>query len=284
MATFTNRALLSYNGITTPSNVVTGEILGALTVTKTSLAPAYTQGGSVTYMISLVNSGAQPLTGLTVTDDLGAYDTETGSLVPLTFVDGAATLFVNGLLQEAPQATAGDELVFTGIDVPALGNALITYKTMANGFAPLAAGSSIKNTAVVTGGGLGSPVSASCAVAPVSAPQLSVTKSVTPASVMENGSLTYDFVIENTGSAPAEADANLVLSDDFDPVLKNIDVTLDGQPLSSPTGYTYDESTGAFATAAGVITVPAAAFPAGSDGSVSVIPGRAKLTVSGSLA
>ena len=34
MATFTNQAALTYNGVTTSSNIVTGEILEPLRVTK----------------------------------------------------------------------------------------------------------------------------------------------------------------------------------------------------------------------------------------------------------
>lgn len=53
MATFTNQALLSYNGITTPSNIVTGEILGSLSVTKgPSRRPIPAAGASPTSSVS----------------------------------------------------------------------------------------------------------------------------------------------------------------------------------------------------------------------------------------
>ena len=41
MASFTNFATLSYNGGTTNSNTVTGELLEALTVTKTAVVKNY---------------------------------------------------------------------------------------------------------------------------------------------------------------------------------------------------------------------------------------------------
>ena len=44
MAIFTNRATLSYNGITTESNIVTGTFLEALGITKTSLTETYGDG------------------------------------------------------------------------------------------------------------------------------------------------------------------------------------------------------------------------------------------------
>ena len=113
--------------------------------------------------------------------------------------------------------------------------------------------------------------------------ELSITKSVSPTTVTENGQLTYTFVIENTGNTDAVATDDIVLSDDFDPILTNISVTLNGAPLSEGTGYTYDEASGAFATVAGQITVPAASYVQNADGSWTVIPGTATLVVSGTV-
>ena len=41
MATFSNYATLSYNGQTTVSNLVTGEIVDSLRMTKTAVAESY---------------------------------------------------------------------------------------------------------------------------------------------------------------------------------------------------------------------------------------------------
>ena len=73
MATFTNQATLTYNGQTTTSNVTVGELTETLTAAKTAVVPTYGTDGRVTYILSLVNSGTAPLTGLTITDDLGGY-------------------------------------------------------------------------------------------------------------------------------------------------------------------------------------------------------------------
>lgn len=72
MASFTNMATLSYNGSQINSNVVTGELLDALTVTKTAVSGSYQPGDTVTYVVTLTNTGTA-LTGLTLTDDLGGY-------------------------------------------------------------------------------------------------------------------------------------------------------------------------------------------------------------------
>ena len=72
MAAFTNQATLSYNGTAIRSNTVTGELLEVLGITKTAVPGVYAPGETITYLITLKNTGAVPLTGLTVTDDLGA--------------------------------------------------------------------------------------------------------------------------------------------------------------------------------------------------------------------
>lgn len=75
MATFHNQATLSYNGNTTTSNITTGEILEVLSATKTALRDSYTSNDSVTYIISIINSGTTVFTGLNVTDNLGEVNT-----------------------------------------------------------------------------------------------------------------------------------------------------------------------------------------------------------------
>ncbi|MBR5441530.1 MAG: hypothetical protein IKV44_01120, partial [Clostridia bacterium] len=125
MATFTNRATLSYNGNVTNSNTVTGEITEVLTITKTSLNTCYNNDCGIIYTVSLINTGTTALNGLTVTDDLGAYTFDTSTVVPLNYVDGSVALYVNGTLQAQPTATVGESLVFTGINIPALSNALL---------------------------------------------------------------------------------------------------------------------------------------------------------------
>ena len=65
MASFTNMATLSYNGSQINSNVVTGELQDALTVTKTAVSGSYRPGDTVTYVVTLTNTGTA-LTGLTL--------------------------------------------------------------------------------------------------------------------------------------------------------------------------------------------------------------------------
>ena len=92
MPTFYNQATLSYNGNVTNSNIVTGELVDVLSSTKTAISESYRPDDVVTYVISIVNSGVTAFTGLTVSDDLGAYEFGASTLVPLEYVDGLSDI------------------------------------------------------------------------------------------------------------------------------------------------------------------------------------------------
>ena len=154
MATFSNTATLTYNDRTIQSNTVTGEITPTLGITKTAVGDRYAHGDTVTYAVSVTNSGDTAYTAATLTDNLGAYPFGTRSLVPLTYVPGSLRLYQNGVLQTAPVVSGENPLVIDGITVPAGGNVLIVYATRVNQFAPLGiAGdndASVTNTATLT--------------------------------------------------------------------------------------------------------------------------------------
>ncbi len=282
MAVFSNRATLTYNGISTDSNIVTGEIVEVLSAIKEATGNTYRAGESITYVISIVNTGNIPYTNLTVTDNLGAYPFGTGSLVPLDYTEGSVRQFVNGALVAAPAVTAGPPLVFSGINVPAGGNTVLVYRAEANAYAPLASGSMITNTATVTGNGLTAPVTASKSVTADGAASLTISKSLSPTTVNENGEITYTFVISNFGSTPVATTDNASITDIFDPILSDLSVNFDGTPWTAGNEYTYDEASGLFTTSAGQITVPAATYTQDSaSGEWTVTPGTATLTVTG---
>ena len=132
MALFTNQATLTYNDNVINSNIVTGEIVQVLTVTKNALSNTYERDKAITYIINIVNSSDTEFTGLTVTDNLGAYAFNTTSLVPLTYVAGSVRYFIKGDLQPQPTVTASSPLTITGITVPANGNATVVYSATVN--------------------------------------------------------------------------------------------------------------------------------------------------------
>jgi uncharacterized repeat protein (TIGR01451 family) len=189
MAQFTNQAQLSYNNSVVSSNVAVGEILEVLSADKNAVVNTYTQGDGVTYVVSAVNAGTTPTSGITVSET----------------------------------------------------------------------------------------------VTPLNAPELTITKSITPVPVTENGIVTYTFVIQNYGNTAANTDANVTVTDTFDPILSDPVVTLNGAPLAQGSGYTYVATDGQFATVPGVITVPAATYTQTAQGAWTVTPGTATLTVSGTI-
>ena len=284
MASFTNQAFLTYSGRSVASNLVTGQLVSPLTLTKTALSDTYGAGGDVTYVITIVNAGAAAFEHLTLTDDLGAYPAGQGTLVPLAYVEGTAAWFINGVRQPDPVVTPGAPLVLGGISVPAGGNAVVLYEAAVTEAAPLAPGGQILNTVTLTGNGISTPLEARAAVTAELAADLSIDKALSPASVEPGGRLTYTFTIRNTGNAAAEAAANVAVSDLFDPALTGLTVTLNGAPLTAGTDYTYDETTGQFDTVPGRITVPAAVFAQAADtGDWQITPGQAVLVVTGTV-
>ena len=284
MASFTNQATLRYNGLTVSSNTVMGQMISPLNLTKTAGADVYAPGDTVSYVISLVNDGSTTYDDLTLTDDLGGYEIGTGTAYPLSYVADSVRYFINGVLQSAPSVTPGGPLVITGLSVPAGGNAMLVYETEVTAAAPLTAGSVITNTATVTGPGLNTPLQTTAEITVQTGAELTIVKSLFPATVAENGQLTYTFLIQNYGNEAAEAAAGITVSDLFDPILKNITVALDGQSLALTTDYTYAQATGQFDTVSGVITVPAATYAqTASTGDWIVTPGEATLTVTGTV-
>ena len=283
MAQFTNQATLSYNNAVINSNIAVGEILEVLSAAKTAVRDEYSQNDTVTYVVSIVNAGPTAFSGLTLTDNLGAYPFGTGTVTPLSYVSGTILYYTNGVLQPAPAVTAGPPLVVSGITVPAGGNATIIYEAQVNQFAPAALDSTIINTAVISGGGI-TPITVTETIGALSEPLLTITKSVSPVPVTENGRLTYTFLIQNTGNTAVVATDNAVITDIFDPILSDLAVSFNGTAWTEGTNYVYDETTGTFTTVAGNITVPAATYQQDpTTGAWIVNPGVSTLVISGTV-
>ena len=284
MAIFSNQATLTYNGSSTNSNIAYGEILDVLVATKTAVEGTYTPGQTVTYVVTLRNTGTAALTGLTVTDDLGGYNFGGTTVYPLTYEAGTIAQFTNGVPQAAPAVVAGPPMVISGITVPAGGDVVLVYQAQANEYADPAVGGTIDNTVTVTGDGLSAPVTATETVTAEAQPVLTISKSITPAQVVDNDRVTYTFVIQNTGNQAVVATDNAAITDTFDPILTALAVTFDGAAWTQGVQYNYDEATGLFTTVPGQILVPAATYVQDPvTGAYTATPGIATLVVTGTI-
>ena len=218
MAQYTNQAQLSYKNTVLNSNVAVGEILEVLSASKTAVRDRYSRNDDVTYVISIVNSGTTAFTGLTVSDNLGAYEFNGGTLYPLEYAEGSVRVYINGVLQTAPPTvTSLQPLVFSGLSLPANSNMTIIYEAVTTRFAPLSAAGTITNTATISGDGAGSPVTATATVTAKAEPDLTINKSIEPAVVTENGTVTYTFTIQNYGNTATAAADDVSVTDTFRP-------------------------------------------------------------------
>ncbi len=278
MATFYNQARLSYNGETTVSNITEGEITIGVSIAKLAASTDFWREDGVTYIVNIRNDGSTA-TEVTLTDNLGAftYGGETATATPLTYIDGTLKLFINGAEAEAPTVTTADTFTVSNLTIPAASIATLVYEARVNEYAPLTAGSVITNTVTLTA----SDATALTATAEVPVREvvmLGIAKTLFPTEITDSGTVNYTFVIQNFGNTAA---TGVILNDTFTPILNNINVTVDGDAVT--TAYTYDETTAEFSTVDGAITVPAAEFVTGADGAVSIIPGSTVITVSGTV-
>ena len=280
MAQFTNQAQLTYNNVVTVSNLAVGEIQDVLSINKTAVNDIYTQNDVITYIVNIINSGNTELSGLTLTDDLGAYEMPNGQLVPLTYVPNSLTFFRNNIPQTSPRVDVNNELVISGFSVPANGSAAFAYETRTNEFTPLVTDSSITNTATLTGNL--TTVSASETVTVSNEPDLSITKSISPIPVMENGTVTYTFIIQNNGNTPVESGA--IITDTFNPIISNVTAAFNDTPWTNGVDFVYDQTTGLFTSTANSVTVEAAQYNQDPvTGVIMVTPGTSTLVVTGTI-
>ena len=279
LAAFTNQARLTYAGGAVSSNRVSGEITEVLTLAHACVSGTYEPGGRLAWAVSIRNAGDADITDLTVTADLGAVTYGAETLYPLSWRQGSLLCLVDGAVTPLPVGKAGPPLTITGVEVPAGGSTVLVYETDVTEAAPLGDGAQIVNTVSLTGSCVAAPLTAAATAEMDDAPILSIVKALEPAVITGCGQVTYTFTLENAGGAAGE-EAAIVVSDVFTPTLAGLTATLDGQVLTAD-DYAYDEAAGVFATTAGRITVPAATYRQEEDGTWTVVPGVATLTVTG---
>ncbi len=284
MATFYNQATLNFGTNTLNSNTTQAELLSGLTITKTAITTEYEAGTSLAYLITVTNMSNTAYNALTVYDNLGAYILPDGvtTVVPLSYVDGSALFYLNGVLQATPDVSSDEELQIGEFTLPAGSTATFVYEAVTNEFAPIGAGAVINNTARVNGGTDVCEVTATATVSATESVSLSIAKAVCPAVVSCNEEVTYTIILQNAGNIPVNATDGLTVNDVFNPILSDISVAINGSALSEAF-YTYDETTGEFATVNGAISIPSATTTQDSTGRIITTPGVTVITVTGNV-
>lgn len=282
MASFTNQATLWFNGKATQSNIATGELTDALTLTKHAVPARYHIGDTITYIITISNTGSSALSELTLTDTLGAYTIPgtTALAVPLSYQADSILFYLNGVLQTAPTVAQNEPLTLTDLSIPAGGHALLIYQAAANAAANPTADGSISNEVTLTGDSLAAPLTAKHTILADAAPQLSISKSICPSVVTADSPVTYTFVIQNTGNTAITEQDDVVISDILNPPLRDLTVTFNDIPWTQQ--YTYIDNE--FRTVAGSVTVPAASYQQDPvEGTWTIEPGISVLKLTGKL-
>ena len=287
MATIENFATVSYTsgGVTETkvSNLAEIGLESAISFTKTTLGDNYTEDEAVTYILSMTNTSATPISNVSISDDLGTFAEGTLELTPLTY-SPPALLLINGQdvsTQLTVNTATPGELIFTFPTLPAGATANIVYRASVNEYAPLDLGSSITNTATLTSDSDCADGSATATVNALSTANVSVFKQMSPNPVVCGDTVTYTIRVYNYGNIPAE---DVVLSDTFSPAPENITVTRGGTLLPA-TDYTYTNGTLTVpSTEQSPVTVPAATFSRDvNTGIVTVIPGMVEYIITGTI-
>ncbi|HEX2850154.1 MAG TPA: hypothetical protein VHN98_06365 [Acidimicrobiales bacterium] len=159
----------------TASDTATVDALPLIAITKSPSTPALNHGGGVTYTYTVTTPGTEPLAGVVVTDDKCAPVTRSGG------------------------DTDGDNLLDPGETWTFTCTSTLAATTT--------------NTATVTGTDATGNVASATAKATVTVvtPALTIDKTANPTSVNPGDTVTYTYVVRNTGD---DALSNVVVNDD----------------------------------------------------------------------
>ncbi len=283
MPTIENFATVRYTSggvaATTVSNIAQIDLTSSVTFDKRTVGSTYSEGDTVTYIMTVSNTSSAPLNTVSITDNLGTFTDQTGDLTPLTYV-GPAILLVDGQDASANLTTdssSSSQLIFTIPALAAGATANIIYTARVNEFAPLELDSAIVNEATLTTDSDCADGSASATVTVAPAADVSIFKQMSPNPVVCGDTVTYTIRLYNYGNIDAE---NVQLIDVFDPILTNITVSRNGVLLEG-TAYLYENGT-LTVPATATDTIPAATFTRdATTGEVVVTPGTVEYVITG---
>ncbi|MFG1867237.1 DUF7927 domain-containing protein [Micromonospora arborensis] len=162
-------------------------LIPGLGITKTADTATVTAGGTVTYTITVTNTGQSPYTGATLADSLAGVLDDAVYNADVTASSGVVSY-------------ATPVLTWTG-DLPVAAVAVITYSVTVN--FPATGDQSLVNTVNSSTVGADCPGSPACtATVAVRIPELSITKTADTGTVVAGGTVRYSVLITNSGQTP----------------------------------------------------------------------------------
>ena len=269
-----NRAQLTYNGSAVVLSNQTNTTLvdtNTMEITKKAVDMSVAAGSDAVYVVRLENTGANSLTGITITDDLG--------MGALTYSDNTAQFYINGSSVTGTAVPGMENVVFSTTETLEPGDNFIVVYAASVGADQT---EPITNT-VTANATAAAPVSAAVTATAdetiniTAVPNVSIFKSADKDTVTSGDTLTYTFTLMNTGSADAEnVKFTDVLPEEF--TVQTVSYNTGGQDMPITTAdYTFQNNTLTIPSETGslTLTVPAAT----SDG-----PGITTITVTGTIA
>jgi uncharacterized repeat protein (TIGR01451 family) len=195
---------------------------GSYTVTKTASAATVNPGDTITYTVTVANTGQVAYTAdrpASFRDDLS------GVLDDATYVDGSAT---NGA------AVEGKTLTWSG-PLPVDGTQTITYQVKVDD--PDTGDKSVKNAVTPTGPGGRCATAADCATT-TAVRSYTVTKTASTATVAPGQTVKYTVTVTNTGTADYTTATPASFTDDLSKVLDDATYNGDATQGATVTGNT----------------------------------------------
>jgi uncharacterized repeat protein (TIGR01451 family) len=190
------------------ATVIISQVGGsALTITKSVSNNKPTPGDSVTYTITVKNTGASAMTNVTVTDNLASI------LGISTFVSGSIKLsgsaqsdsLLSGNIVTAPIGTLGPGASAT------LAFSVSIIKPSSHAQAASLSGAGVSNVAEAAADGA-SPVDSAPVSITVLSPVINMSKTVSPATAKSGDTVTFTIAAQNAGNDTAK---NVVIKDDL---------------------------------------------------------------------
>ncbi len=192
------------------SNVVQTNVTcpqGNLNITKTANQSQITRGDTVSYTITVSNSGQGTVQNVVVTDPVPFISNGTVSFVPSSS-DSRCALQGSNVVCNLGALTGNNSVSFT-----------LTFATSQTFTSCTGGPTNLYNTATVTGANsnLAQVTAAPVAVSCPAQSNLAITKSASPANVTRGGTISYAITVVNNGNGPAQ---NVTITDQL-PTLPN---------------------------------------------------------------